>query len=166
MKCQYCGQPATIHMTDIVNKQKRETHMCEQCARERELMDEEPNAHLDLPALVALLMNHPKLVSEKSAGLNCPECGLDYTEFRAEGRFGCANDYDAFRPVLLPLLERIHRSLQHCGKVPRQHPTHPDMMALETLRNELAKAVADERYEEAARIRDLIRQKETADGTR
>ena len=53
------------------------------------------------------------------AGLTCPSCGLKYAAFRADGRLGCPDDYDAFRPALEPLLDRIHRGTRHQGKAPR-----------------------------------------------
>ena len=55
MKCQICENPATVHLTDIVNKKKRELHLCEQCARERNLIPEPPGPQIDLKALMGLL---------------------------------------------------------------------------------------------------------------
>ena len=100
---------------------------------------------------------------EESASVdpNCPACGLTYAAFKAEGRFGCAHDYDAFREVLEPLLERIHRATEHDGKQPLS------LRRAARARNAQGSheaAVATEDYEEAARLRDLIRQKE-AEGT-
>jgi protein arginine kinase activator len=85
-------------------------------------------------------------------------------EFRAEGRLGCPHDYEVFRVGLLPLLERIHRAQRHVGKVPRQPALDPQRLAeLAELRSKLREAVEVEAYEDAARLRDLIRQKEATD---
>ena len=84
----------------------------------------------------------------------CPECGLTYAAFKAEGRLGCPHDYDAFRPVLEPLLERVHRSVLHEGKQP---VASRNAARLEELRTRLKAAVSTEDYEQAARLRDLIR---------
>jgi protein arginine kinase activator len=96
--------------------------------------------------------------------LTCPACGIKYMEFRAEGRLGCPHDYDVFRVGLEPLLRRIHRKIRHTGKVPRRRPkttsVHTELLEL---RNQLRAAVEAEQFEEAARVRDLIRQKEAAD---
>jgi protein arginine kinase activator len=86
-------------------------------------------------------------------------------EFRAEGRLGCPNDYEVFRVGLEPLLQRLHRSLRHKGKTPRHGPSLGKTSAeVIELRNRLRQAVETEAYEEAAQLRDLIRQKEAADG--
>jgi protein arginine kinase activator len=88
-------------------------------------------------------------------------------EFKAAGRCGCPRDYDVFRAPLLPLLERIHRGVKHVGKVPLHAVQHAALQTeLRDLRQQLRTAVEQESYEEAARLRDLIRQKEPADEPR
>ena len=164
MKCMFCDNPATVHLTDIVNKKKREAHLCEECARERNLLPDAPGPQIDLKALMNML--HDALAEAGSRGdcagrADCPECGLTYAAFKAEGRFGCGHDYDAFREVLEPLLERVHRANEHAGKLP---VTLRRSAELEDLQTQLKAAVAAEDYEQAARLRDLIRQKE-AEGT-
>lgn len=158
MKCQICDNPATVHLTDIVNKKKRELHLCERCARERKLIPEPPGPQLDLKALLNLLMNpFPKEgAAEEAVQLPaaCEVCGMSLAEFRAAGRLGCPHDYESLRAALEPLLERIHRSLTHAGKAPRA-------VRVREWRKQMQKAVASEDYEEAARLRDLIRTAES-----
>ena len=161
MKCQYCGQPATVHLTDIVNKKKRERHLCEDCARKHNLLPGGPGPQLNLNALVGLVVGPP--AAADPAGLTCPTCGLKYAAFRADGRLGCPDDYDAFRPVLEPLLDRIHRTTRHAGKTPKAAARRAE---LATLQERLRAAVAAENYEEAARLRDRLRQKEGSDEPR
>ena len=154
MKCQYCDDPATVHLTDIVNKKKREQHLCTKCARERNLIPEPPGAQqLDLKALLNML-THPLVPGPAGAAQPvaeaCEVCGITLAEFRAEGRLGCPHDYEALRPALEPLLERIHRSVVHSGKAPRA-------IRVREWQKQMQAAVASEDYEEAARLRDLIR---------
>ena len=33
MQCQFCDNRATVHLTEILDGQKIERHMCEQCAQ-------------------------------------------------------------------------------------------------------------------------------------
>lgn len=173
MQCQFCGNPATVHLTDIVNKVKREQHLCEACAREQGLIPEEHPPQLDVKALMNLLMGlglptpSPLAVPAESDGLPvCTACGMKYTVFRAEGRLGCAHDYDVFREHLEPLLERIHRSTTHDGKTPAVIRRHRTRNLICDLKRQLQAAVKEERYEDAARIRDLIREKEASDEPR
>lgn len=167
MKCQFCDSPATVHLTEIVQEgnRKRELHLCERCARRHNLLPTQPAApQIDLKALLQLLVG--PLAPADPAALTCPACGLQYGEFRAEGRLGCPADYDAFRANLEPLLERVHRSVRHAGKVPARFRRQAREAEARELRRQMHAAVAAERYEEAARLRDLIRQKEGSDEPR
>ncbi len=163
MKCQRCGQEeATVHITDLVQKVRRDRHLCEGCARAAGLFVPDAAAgesggagDLNLQALVQLVFGDSAgpgsaAGAAAGAGLTCSVCGLEYAAFRATGRLACPADYDAFRPALEPLLERIHRGTGHAGKAP----------VAAGLRAGLAAAVATEDYAAAAGLRDRLRQKE------
>jgi protein arginine kinase activator len=162
MKCQSCANPATVHLTDIINGTKKELHLCQACAEQQQLIKQQ---ELNLPAILQTLIGqHVGQLTDELARLTCPACGIKYMEFRAEGRLGCPHDYEVFRTGLEPLLQRIHRSARHVGKAPRCRRLSPACQAeLVELRGRLRAAVEAEVYEEAARLRDLIRQKEATD---
>ncbi len=176
MICQRCGQhPATVHLTDVLNKARRVQHICDGCARAHQLLPtpDDPGQPINLPALVQLIFGtvppgepvpgaFPAAVDDLGTGLVCPECGLKYSEFRAEGRIGCPRDYDVFRAPLLPLLERIHRHTTYAGKVPKS-AGRPAAAAepLPALQARLRRAVVAEDYETAATLRDTIRAQES-----
>ena len=160
MKCQHCPNPATVHLTKIVNKQKQELHLCQTCAEKHAA----PATELSLSAILqSLIGQHVSAVSEELSRLNCPTCGIKYMEFRSDGRLGCPADYEVFRAGLLPILQRIHRATRHVGKVPRRLAPENRAAELLKLRQELRRAVDAENYELAAQLRDLIRQKEASD---
>ena len=158
MKCQFCTNAACVHLTDIVNKKKREMHLCEECARKHNLIPDQSPPQIDLKSLLGLLAAPTTAIADPSA-LICPTCELKYVEFRAEGRLGCPTDYDAFRPTLEPLLERIHRSVRHTGKIPRR-------VLRANVKDQLREAIRAERYEEAAELRDALRKGEGSDESR
>jgi len=61
-------------------------------------------------------------------------------------------------------VDRIHRAVRHKGKVPPSATRHAAAQAeLRDLRMRLRRAVEAEAYEEAATLRDSIKQKEAAD---
>jgi protein arginine kinase activator len=158
VKCQFCSNPATVHLTDIVEKQKKELHLCQQCAEQHQLVKKQ---ELNLPAILKnLIGQHLGQQTDELARLTCPACGIKYMEFRAQGRLGCPHDYEVFRGGLAPLLQRIHRADRHRGKTPLRSVLAADQMAeLVELQRRLQKAIDREAYEEAARIRDLLRRK-------
>ena len=119
---------------------------------------------LNLPAILqALIGQHVGPQAAELARLACPACGIKYVEFRSQGRLGCPHDYAVFRSALVPLLERIHRAARHVGKSPRRTTNPSRQKELVELRSRLQAAVASEAYEEAARLRDLLREREAAD---
>lgn len=97
----------------------------------------------------------------------CPDCGITLSEFRAKGRFGCPRDYEVFSEHLDPLLERIHdvQPARHTGRLP-QGEARADIVdrhrTVAELRKLLDAAVAEENYEQAAKLRDQINGMESA----
>lgn len=163
MKCKLCGKPATVHLTDLVKGHKRETHLCKDCAEQQQLVK---HTGFNLPAfLQTLIGQHVGPQTDELSRLKCPSCGIKYMEFRAQGRLGCPHDYQVFRTALEPLLLRIHRAAQHVGKAPQHRGGGSGKRLAESvaLHQRLQEAVDNERYEEAARIRDLLRERDAAD---
>jgi len=160
MKCHSCSNPATVHITTIEKGgQKKIVHLCQACAEQQQLVKQQ---ELNLPAILQTLIGqHVGQLSDELARLTCPQCGIKFMEFRQQGRLGCPHDYTVFRAGIEPLLERIHRSVRHVGKSPRRGAeAQAEQVELLELRRQLRQAVEAEAYEEAARIRDLLRQKE------
>ena len=155
MKCQNCDEPATVHLTNIINGQKKQMHLCEACAEKKEILSHQ---ELNLSAILQTVIGqHVGALSDELSRLTCPTCGIKYMEFKAGGRLGCPQDYEVFRVALEPLLQRIHRAGRHVGKRPPHAERHA---AMAQLREQLRQAVDGEQYEEAARLRDLIRERE------
>ncbi|MDD5729872.1 MAG: UvrB/UvrC motif-containing protein [Candidatus Omnitrophica bacterium] len=158
MLCDICGKnQATVHLTEIVDEQMNELHLCEQCARQKSAQMEQ---QFGLADLLAGLSEFQKPAEEKEiVSLKCPNCGLTYNEFKKIGRLGCSECYTAFKKYLGPLLKRIHGSNSHSGKSPAKMAKEPrkDTLDIQELRFKLSKAIEAEQYEEAASLRDQIR---------
>jgi protein arginine kinase activator len=158
MKCERCAKQATYHITEVLHENHfEEVHLCEQCAK----------AYLDEPQK-ASDPDVPKSAPDTSEELDdaqdaptCEKCGLSFLEFRNHGRFGCAHDYDAFHAELLPLLNSIHKDVRHVGKTPRRRPKAENLQReLTELREQLKQYISEENYEQAARVRDRIKELE------
>lgn len=160
MQCDICGKkPATVHLTEIVDEQMNELHLCEECARQKSSQMEQ---QFGLGDLLGGLAEFEKPALEKdAASLKCGKCGLTYADFKKIGRLGCAECYTAFKKYLGPLLKRIHGSNIHFGKSPVRVTRVPKKKVdLQELRTKLQKAIEIEAFEEAARLRDQIREME------
>lgn len=166
MLCQDCGKKqATLHFTKIVNGEKTEFHICESCAREKgELIPGTPNGFSIHNLLSGLLEFEPpsdNTINQKPQSLRCESCGLTYAQFSKIGRFGCSDCYKYFDERLDPMFRRIHGNTVHSGKIPKrsggmiQHKRE-----IEDLKRELHRRIEEEQFEEAATLRDRIRELE------
>ncbi|RJO65250.1 MAG: hypothetical protein C4540_02025 [Candidatus Omnitrophota bacterium] len=160
MLCDVCGKnPATVHLTEIIDDQMTELHLCEECAKQKSMQMEQ---QFGLADLLAGLAEFEKPIEEKETLLlKCPNCKLTYKDFKKIGRLGCSECYEAFRKYLSPLLKRIHGSTAHAGKMPvKIAKTAKKRLDLQELRVKLQKAIEAEQFEEAAKIRDQIKAQE------
>jgi protein arginine kinase activator len=157
MKCQKCPNAATLHITEVVGEDNvEELHLCEVCAHK--YLSEPQQAKSPAKASAGATADDEELAG---AHQECDLCGVKFVDFRNTGRLGCPHDYEVFREELLQLLENIHGETRHVGKVPRRLPQNKQAQAeLMQLRKQLLQAVHREAYEEAARLRDRIRQLE------
>ncbi|MFO2550308.1 UvrB/UvrC motif-containing protein [Alicyclobacillus cycloheptanicus] len=162
MMCEEChARPATVHFTKIVGGEKSEYHLCEQCARDKGDVFAKAAQAFDFNHLLSGLLNmesSPGIAAPPPANLRCDVCGLTYHQFTQMGRFGCPHCYESFASRLEPLLRRIQSNGQHRGKVPlRAGEQVKKRKVLDRLRIELQQAIAAERFERAAELRDQIR---------
>ncbi|MBS0264108.1 MAG: UvrB/UvrC motif-containing protein [Planctomycetes bacterium] len=158
MKCNRCSKMATHHITELVKSEPHEVHLCEECFAN--FMQQPGGSELTSGGGGGLIKTSSGLGESELEALEklvCPTCKITYREFRSQGRLGCAHCYTAFRDELLPLLENIHGDTHHCGKFPKRAPDDSQKRyQLIKLRNDLRLAIAEESYEEAARLRDQI----------
>src|SRR5262249_6540320 len=140
----------------------KELHLCQECAEKQQWFKHQ---ELNLSAILQTVIGqHIGQMTDELSRLTCPACGIKYMEFKAEGRLGCPHDYQVFQMALEPLLLRIHRGTRHMGKVPHHGVKNAAWQReLVELRQKLRSAIEAEAYEEAARIRDLLRQREATD---
>ena len=158
MVCELCKtNHATLHLTEITNGIKKEIHVCQSCGQKKGLVQQ--NFSFSISDVISKLID-PQMSKDikENEGLKCTRCGISYVEFRKKARFGCANDYEIFKSGVMSLLEKIHGSTVHCGKVPSTaEATHQKESEMIKLRRELGKSVKREDYEGAAKLRDQIK---------
>lgn len=95
----------------------------------------------------------------KAGAKSCPACHLRGRDFKKNARLGCPNCYETFAPELAPMLEAMHKGPRHTGKIPesRRRGLEQEGLCLR-LRKQLEEAIRDEKYEEAARLRDQLKE--------
>lgn len=171
MVCNECQKrPATIHYTKIINNEKTEVHLCEECAKEKG-MDLEFNLDPGFPIndFIAGLMDVDKSLDSQEIKqdvhhpekLQCDKCNLTYSQFSQISKLGCSNCFDVFSRGLDPLLKKIHGKTSHTGKVPKRAGGNLKLKKeIEEKKEELQECIKREDYERAAELRDEIKKLE------
>ena len=164
MQCDFCENPATVFLTQLVEGEMKKMNLCEDCAREKGVSDPAGFSLADV-----LLGGGP--VQEEGAtmpatgetgGKVCPNCGFSFAKFQQVGRLGCSVCYETFRDEIQKRLRAMHKGTTHVGRVPEGlMEAHERQQRLEQLRERLEQAIATENYEEAAGLRDEIQEVET-----
>ncbi|MBC8128381.1 MAG: UvrB/UvrC motif-containing protein [Gloeobacteraceae cyanobacterium ES-bin-144] len=164
MKCDFCEKKASVFLTQLVEGQMKKVCLCDDCAKERGVTDPTGFSLADL--LVSGIAANPpsasggKTKTSTSGGSSrkCPTCGFTIEDLRRVRRFGCSDCYTAFSEEVAQMVRGIHKGTTHIGKVPAGLMAMQVLhQRLEELRAHLDQAIASESYEEAAGIRDEIR---------
>lgn len=162
MKCQKCNNSvATIHLTEIIEGQRSEMHLCQNCAQSEgvAIKNQVPLNDLLNSLLAADSVETPKPQDSVSQELSCDFCGMTWENFRKKSQLGCPNDYDVFSKPLEDIIHNSHSGNgTHVGKVPSKADKNTEkQIKLLHLRKELDQAVKMEDYETAATIRDELK---------
>ncbi len=180
MLCQRCQQrQATVFFSQTVGNETTQAHLCEVCAQEQSQAygGLNPLAFNPFAALSDFLnsfMNwNEGAITEVNSGragsvavdpqAQCPYCGYQLSTFRQNGRLGCTKCYESFKAMLEPLISSIHGNVRHVGESPVAEPAPPSVERksqrpeIVELRAKIDAAIKAEKYEEAARLRDEIK---------
>ena len=161
MKCQRCNQKeAIIHLTQVINGQKIEKQLCEDCAKELQVNMGFPLfPSMPFPLMFGGLLGLSTTQNlGNSKDIVCSNCGISFSEFNKTGRLGCPECYENLKPQIELLVKRIHGNSVHSGKIPlRTGRKIIRTKKLTALRKELDEAIVAEEYEKAAELRDQLK---------
>lgn len=164
MMCQECNQrQASLHFAKIINGEKTEFHICEQCAKEKGEYFPGTNSFSIHQLLSGLLNFEQPLKAEQDQRqlkeLTCEKCGMTYQQFAKVGRFGCAHCYKSFELKLDPILKRVHSgNHRHSGKLPVRIGGGIQLQRkIDEHKQRLKVLIEEEEFEKAAELRDEIR---------
>ncbi len=174
MLCQNCGKnEANIRYTQIINGIKKEIALCSDCAKKLGMDNLE--LPFNLNSFLGDFFNDyaetefmPMLQTNE---LKCKNCGMTYDEFINTGVFGCSQCYDVFSNPIDSLLKNLHGTSKHIGRLPNgkaekitveadsgDKEKNKESDKKKMLERDLEKAIKEERYEDAAKIRDELKE--------
>jgi protein arginine kinase activator len=165
MKCDICSKEATVFLTQIINGQMTTVNLCDGCAKEKGVTETTgfglAEAFLNSPGGGADGASLAPAATLPTTAEACPACGFTYAQLRKIGRMGCPECYGAFRQGLDGLLSAMHKGTRHVGKTLLAGAAKPNVIwdrtqaekMLERLKGQIQRAVASERYEDAAKFK-------------
>ena len=177
MLCDNCGKrEANVKYSENINGRKKELNLCEECSHKLGIDQMDFSMPIDFSNFFEGFMDNfgsnefiPMLSDLKT--LKCNSCGYTFNDIANTGRLGCKDCYDVFQDRLDPIIKRIQGSNKHVGRIGKiidnkidsknsenkEEKVKQPISEKEKLENELKEAIKEERYEDAAKIRDEIK---------
>jgi protein arginine kinase activator len=158
MLCCICKErEATVHYTKIDGDKIQKVDLCEECAKTKGVSD--PTGFSLADQLLGLGASQEIEQASGGVDVKCPRCGFTQADFKKLGRLGCPECYRTFAEGLESLLKSMHKGTRHVGKVPESLRQSRDLSdRLMALQKKLNQAVEEENFEQAAQLRDQIKQ--------
>lgn len=166
MLCSHCNKKeANFHYKQVNNGSYTELHLCSDCAKELGyLVNSDAVINTGLEDMLNEFLGLAKQTQVHS-GLSCDRCGTTFAEFKKTGFAGCDKCYEVFEKDVESILSKIQPSTTHKGKI--AGPKGEEIQRaneIKDLKEKLRLAVMDERYEDAAKLRDSIKALEEKKG--
>ncbi len=168
MLCEKCKKSeAKINLITVVNGQKHEIWLCENCAKDISSIpffsSIGQNANFPFQGMLTGLLSNldgtkVDMDNNKIKEIACRNCGLTYDEFKKTGRLGCSDCYEEFKVVLEPRIKSLQVGVKHIGKIPNMKGEELiRRRKLKNLKEEMQQLIVAEEYERAAVVRDEIK---------
>ena len=177
MKCENCGRnEANVKYTQIINGEKKQMFLCEECSEKLGINDIHFNMPINFTSFLTDFFNDVNDISFMPTlggnnTLQCSKCGLTWDNFLHTGKFGCSNCYDDFESRIDPILRSLQGATTHIGRLGEVRTGNNVKQNLDdqieqkenkaiSKIEKLKQAIKEERYEDAAKIRDEIKKQE------
>ena len=163
MKCSHCGErEANTYYKRIVNGKKEEMHLCSECAKKLGVMDEFEFKPFSMDSFFGNLLGAGASALNSIAGIErCAYCGSSFNDIVNSGKVGCSHCYEKFEDKLTPSIEKLHGNSKHVGKYVTYTEEQDNEKIVQEdeikrLKADLKLAIQEQRFEDAAVIRDKI----------
>lgn len=159
MKCMNCNNEANTHIKKIINGKKEELFLCDECAERLGVMDDFKLESFGFEGVFDNLLGTGSSMFNSLVGVDrCSVCGSTYKEILDNGLVGCSHCYERFSDRLGPSINRIHGHSKHIGKNVTYFNAVEEQNELVELKRELKQAIKEQRFEDAAVLRDKIKE--------
>lgn len=161
--CDECKKNiATVFLTKISGEEVSKVQLCEACSKKMEETSEAVNLFAFLPQILTGFSGQPEeAVDDVLTGalVKCDSCGTSFNDFQKMGFLGCADCYKAMGENLGQVIMDFQGSIEHKGKMPSRVSEDAKLRRkLVELERSLEQQIVEEDYEQAAGVRDKIRE--------
>lgn len=157
MICSHCKKnEANTHYKKTVNGNTQEFFLCSECAKQLGIMKELESFTMD--SFFGNFLGAGVSSFNSLAGVDrCSSCGSSFNDIVNGGKVGCANCYEKFADKLQSSIEKIHGTSKHIGKnISYTEEQETAQSQIDALKQELTLAIKEQRFEDAAVLRDKI----------
>jgi len=141
MQCQICKQrEATAHYVQVVDSENvLDLFICQGCAEKLMKSKNHGRIREDVSSISSFIPDRFR----KEESLFCPSCGKTLSAFIAKDYRGCSECFSSFMP--------------HLGRIKKLFSNTQKLSSLKDLKESMKLAVLEDRFEDAATIRDQIK---------
>ena len=169
MLCDNCGKrEANVRYSENINGRRKELNLCEECSKKLGIGQMDFSMPIDFSSFLGGFMD----------GFETPELIPMINQLKAFECDSCGYTFDDIVNTLDPIIRRIQGSNHHVGRIGKivdnkindrvekkehkveENKKNKEQSKMDTLQEELKKAIKEERYEDAAKIRDEIKKLE------
>ena len=167
-----CEKPRYFHITEVQNGKGISFDLCEDClsayiGHGNDIQLKPTQSNQEVEHIVNELFQFI-LSDVKNQGITkkCPQCNSSYAEIVKNGKVGCAKCWECFAEELDLVVKKAQCTAHHTGKVPKKWQKNqiqdqknqiPISFRMKILDDLMQKAISNEEYEKAAKLRDVIK---------
>lgn len=158
MLCDKCKKyEACYHSTLVVNGEVKSTHLCEKCATKEGVFNKAYNSIFDEFRTLTNFLGFDDFEDKV-----CPKCNWSLRQFKNLGELGCDECYNTFEEEIEDIVKRIQpyseNKLDNIEfNIEDKKKDLTKEQKLINLKQDLQKAIQDERYEDASVINKEIK---------
>ncbi len=140
MKCNICNKEKKVYSITLIESDgsKKEINICAECAEEEGIFIKQNKNPTYIKNIV------------------CPKCGYTLKRYIKTNKVGCEDCYTIFKSIIIEDILKKNPDYIYPGPVPPDTKGLVKQIKKKQLKKLLDKAIENENYEEAARLRDLL----------
>jgi len=160
LECSQCKKCISIVYKEVINGSMETSHMCEECPIFKKKLHGEEVSSFGVQW------------AGGKQGLSCMNCGISLETLHLEQHLGCSDCYTIFEQIIIEALKtedlipkkikdvlKKNKSCQlHAGKTPHEELAPKISTQMHDLSDALSEALKKENYEQAAALRDQMKQ--------